>query len=94
MENKRYLKTFLNEDAYETKKYQMLGVPHVIWLTETDEVLYKGEASEDENISFEIIDGNLTINNNNINVINDNLIISGYNIFIDNEGNKYNIIFN
>lgn len=93
MEDKRYLKIFVDENAYESEKYKFMGIPHVIWLRDTDEIVYKSGASEDELLSVEVVDGNMIINDD-VTVINDELIILGYNIFIDKKNKKYNIIIN
>ena len=50
MEEKRYLKVFNNQEEYEAQKDEVMGVPHVILLEDTKEVVYKPltETEEDE----------------------------------------------
>ena len=41
MENKRYLKAFSSQADYDAQKDEVMGVPHVVLLEDTKEVVYK-----------------------------------------------------
>ena len=40
MENKRFLKVFENQSAYESQKDEVMGMPHVVLLEDTKEVVF------------------------------------------------------
>ena len=49
MENKRFLKIFASESEYNSQKDTVMGEPHVVYLEDTQTVVYKGiEGGNDE----------------------------------------------
>ena len=49
MENKRFLKIFTSESEYNSQKDTVMGEPHVVYLEDTQTVVYKGiEGGNDE----------------------------------------------
>ena len=55
MENKRFLKIFSSQNDYDSQKDSVMGMPHVVLLEDTNEVVY---ASENNNgtTSYEMVD--------------------------------------
>ena len=57
MENKRFLKIFSSQNDYESQKDSVMGMPHVVLLEDTNEVVYASENNEDEGTtSYEMVD--------------------------------------
>ena len=48
MENKRYLKIFSSQSDYESQKDSVMGMPHVVLLDDTKEVVFASENKENE----------------------------------------------
>ena len=46
MENKRFLKKFENQSTYESQKDEVMGMPYVVLLEDTKEVVYVSENNE------------------------------------------------
>ena len=46
MEKKHFLKKFENQSAYESQKDSVMGIPHVVLLEDTKEVVYASENNE------------------------------------------------
>ena len=48
MEKKRFLKKFSSQNNYDSQKDSVMGMPHVVLLEDTNEVVYTSENNEDE----------------------------------------------
>ena len=48
MENKRYLKKFNSQSEYESQKDSVMGMPHVVLLDDTKEMVFASKNNEDE----------------------------------------------
>lgn len=46
MENKRYLKKFNSQSDYESQKDSVMGVPHVVLLDDTKEMVFASANNE------------------------------------------------
>ena len=46
MENKRFLKKFENQSAYDSQKDEVMGMPHVVLLEDTKEVIFASNENE------------------------------------------------
>ena len=58
MENKRFLKIFSSQNDYDSQKDSVMGMPHVVLLEDTNEVVYASEnnTSSDPYNGFEYVD--------------------------------------
>ena len=48
MENKRYLKIFSSQSDYESQKDSVMGIPHIVLLDDTNEVICASKNKKDE----------------------------------------------
>ena len=48
MENKRFLKKFTSQSDYDSQKDSVMGIPHVVLLEDTNEMLYASENNNEE----------------------------------------------
>ena len=87
MGKKIYLKIFNNQNDYEAVKKSLMGIPHVIWLKDSDEILYV----DGGRIEVENYDNNIVITNA-VDVINGQLILDADNIIADGKNNQFNLI--
>ena len=46
MENKRFLKKFENQSAYDSQKDEMMGMPHVVLLEDTEKIVFASNKNE------------------------------------------------
>ena len=51
MDDKRYLKIFENQSTYESQKDEVMGMPHVVLIDDTKEIIFVSETNED-NIDY------------------------------------------
>ena len=58
MENKRFLKTFENQSAYDSQKDEVMGMPHVVLLEDTKKVVFASNKTtpSDPFNGFEYVD--------------------------------------
>ena len=56
MEKKRFLKIFSNQNDYDSQKDSVMGMPHVVLLEDTNEVVYASENNDEGTTSYEMVD--------------------------------------
>ena len=55
MDNKRFLKVFESQSAYESQKDEVMGMPHVVLLDDTKEIVFASNQKSDNIITFSIV---------------------------------------
>ena len=56
MEKKRFLKIFSNQNDYDSQKDSVMGIPHVVLLEDTNEVVYASDNNDEGTTSYEMVD--------------------------------------
>jgi hypothetical protein len=87
MEKKRYLKVFKSQNDYDAVKKNLMGLPHVVYFEETEELLYVDE----EQLNVVNYDDYIVILNT-VDVIDGNLILNADNIVCEEKNNQFNLI--
>jgi hypothetical protein len=88
---KKHLQKFASQEDYENGKFQSLGIPHVVLLKDVNKIIYKKNINDGETLQITLLDVNLTIENA-MEVKEGNIVVEGYNIFVEKENNKNNLI--
>ena len=87
MEKKRFLKIFSSQNDYDSQKDSVMGMPHVVLLEDTNEVVYV----DGNQINVVNYDDYIVILNS-VDVINENLILNADNLVCEEKNNQFNLI--